>query len=140
MYTKSHKNRVVDPPPLTPREAWASSPAVGRQQAPLWDARLRGADVVRLPDPSSRPRLLDPRSWGASPSLGPGGSPPSLDPMGALPFLDPGGASPSLGLGEVAVDRPPRGATAAGPRDRRCSHARGNSRHHSLAPGNRRTR
>jgi hypothetical protein len=33
--------------------------------------------------------------------------------------------------GSTAVDRPPRGATAAGPRDRRCSHARGNRRRRS---------
>jgi hypothetical protein len=57
MYTKSHKNKVVDPSPLAPSEVRhrhsrlvkeTSSPEVGRQGAPLRGARLRGADVAPL--------------------------------------------------------------------------------------------
>jgi hypothetical protein len=67
MYTKSHKNRVVDPPSLAPREGLASSPTVGRQRAPLRGARLLDLPPrAHLSDLSSQAHLRDPQSWGSA--------------------------------------------------------------------------
>jgi hypothetical protein len=55
MYTKSHKNRVVDPPPLAPGKARVD---VGGRTlvCATPGARLRGVEVARAPGTHHRVR------------------------------------------------------------------------------------
>jgi hypothetical protein len=128
MYTKSYKNMVVDPPLLAPREVChrrsASSLEVGRQQAPLRGVRLRGADVARAPlgsvvvcaPPKSAAAVLPQGHHRRCRSLPCLAQPPS-------PLVRFKSVAVTRSWGSPAAARPPRGATTAGPWDRRRSHA-----------------
>jgi hypothetical protein len=63
MYTKSHKNRDADPPPLVPREVChrRSRPREGRRRRRRWDASEHHSGG-RLWDPLPRVGLPDPPS------------------------------------------------------------------------------
>jgi hypothetical protein len=111
-----------------------SSPDVGRQRAPLRGARLRGAEVARGPLGSApRACLLDPsppRSLRATAAEAYHASRNRRRhrAWGAPPLVRFGSVAVARSWGSAAIDRPPRGATTASPRDRRRSHVRGNRR------------
>jgi hypothetical protein len=131
MYTKSHKNRDVDPPPLVPREVChrRSRPREGRRRRRRWDASEHhsGGHLwdplprVGLPDPPSSRSLRASAAYRASRNRcchwawGP--SPPLVR------FRS---VTVAQSWESATAGRPPWGGTATGRRDRRRSHARGN--------------